>query len=322
MQTQFAPLFSGPFRFEAGFPATCASGAPPTDLRALLTEAGAEVRDTVLHCGALLFRNTTVRDPATFEAAITALTPDLLSYVGGGSPRTNIAGKVFTSTELAAHAPIPAHCEASYLPEMPEFIWFFCKEASERGGGTPIVDMDKVAARLPEEVKERFRALGVLYVINLHGGVGFGKAWKDTYGADDKAEVEAILNAQGVDFEWVADDGLRVLMRQPTERPHPRLNRPVWVNQVVNWHPASLGDKTYARIARVYRDPIAFPKMAFYGDGSEIPVETINALDRALRAEEVLVRLAPGDVLLLDNRRIAHGREPFEGRRSVFVALA
>jgi alpha-ketoglutarate-dependent taurine dioxygenase len=61
---------------------------------------------------------------------------------------------------------------------------------------------------------------------------------------------------------------------------------------------------------------------ARYGDGSEIPIEDLEAVRAAYRASEVASPWQPGDLLMLDNILAMHGRKPFRGERRVLVAMA
>lgn len=282
----------------------------------------ADIEAAIEADGAVLFRGARLNSREAFERVCRALTPSLRDYVGGGSPRTHLGGRVYTSTEYPARASIPLHCEASYLPEMPKRIWFYCQIASAEGGETPIGDMRGVEQRLDQGFVEKLKRDGVLYVSNLHGGQGFGKSWMQAYESDDRAEVEARLKGQGAAYEWRADGGLRVEMRQPAMRTHSRTGQEIWSNQMVNWHPAHLGADHLARLRNVYGDEHNMPKSAFYGDGSPIAIEHVLEVAAVLEDIEVAFPWRAGDVLLLDNECVAHGRRPFSGERAVFVAMS
>lgn len=283
---------------------------------------GDVIADVVARRGAVLFRGADLSSTGAFEAVCRAHTPRLASYVGGGSPRTPVGGAVYTSTEYVAKVSIPLHCEASYLPEMPARIWFFCHTPPGQGGQTPIGDMRRVAARLDPALVERFRRKGLVYVMNMSDGEDFGKSWRQTYETDDRLEAERRVTAQGLDCEWTADGRMRVMMRQDAERPHPATGQPIWVNQAVNWHPAHLGVDRFRGLERIYGAPVNHPKAVVYGDHSPIDVADIVAIQQALAAEEVVFDWQRGDVLLLDNNVMAHGRQPFRGERAIYVALA
>jgi len=282
----------------------------------------ATLREALMVHGAILIRGADPGGPEGFEQVCRALTPELLSYVGGASPRTRLAGKVYTSTEYAAAAHLPLHIEGSYLRQIPRRIWFCCALPSADRGATPLGDMRLVRARLDPALVARFAERDVLYVTNLHDGHGFGKSWQQTYETDDRRVVEAHLAESGETFEWTADGGLRVLARQPGLRAHSVTGEMIWTNQAINWHPAQLGSEMWERMLRAYAEPMAFPKMAFYGDGGSIDLADVAAIGTALAAEEIVFDWRQGDVLVIDNEVIAHGRQPFTGARSIMVALA
>jgi alpha-ketoglutarate-dependent taurine dioxygenase len=297
-------------------------GADAVALARWLRERESEAHSALAESGAILFRETGVRTPQEFEQVCRALTPDLTAYTGGGSPRTRVDGHVYTSTEYAAQLHIPLHCEATYLSRVPKRVWFFCQTPPAAQGETPLGDMRRVRARLPVALVEQFRSRGLLYQMNLSDGRGFGKSWQTTYETNDRAVVEKLLTADGLEFEWHDDGGLRVCMRQPALRPHSRTGEEIWTNQAVNWHPAHLGGEHVQRMQRVFGDERRFPKAVFYGDGGAIAVEDIECVAAALAAEETTFDWRRGDILLVDNEVIAHGRRPFTGERVIHVALA
>lgn len=61
--------------------------------------------------------------------------------------------------------------------------------------------------------------------------------------------------------------------------------------------------------------------LAFFGDGAQIPRATLQGIRAAFDREAVNIDWRPGDVALLDNMRVAHGRRSFTGERRVFTAL-
>ena len=57
------------------------------------------------------------------------------------------------------------------------------------------------------------------------------------------------------------------------------------------------------------------------GDGSPISEDEIAPIYDALEAQEIAFPWHSGDMLLIDNIAVAHGRNPFKGQRDVQVAL-
>jgi hypothetical protein len=63
------------------------------------------------------------------------------------------------------------------------------------------------------------------------------------------------------------------------------------------------------------------PRHVTYGDGKEIAPEDLEHVRATFRRYQVSFPWQPGDVLLLDNMQVAHGRRPFRGQRKVLTAL-
>lgn len=280
------------------------------------------VAAAIAQAGAVLFRETGVRTSAEFGRVCQAHTPTLLPYIGGATPRTSLEGLVYTSTEYAAQASIPLHCEVTYQPIVPHRIWFFCRVAPSDRGETPLGDMRRVRARLPMSLVDEFRERGLVYLTNLRDGPGFGKSWAQSYGSTDRGEVEALIREQGAEWEWRPDGGLVVRMRAPALRRHSVTGEEIWTNQAVNWHPAHFGPAHVHKLRAAFGEESRFPKTVMFGDGGSIPAADIETITAALQAEEHAFAWRQGDILLVDNEMIAHGRRPFTGERAIDVAMA
>lgn len=248
------------------------------------------------------------------------LLPNRLAYVHGNSPRTKVGDNVYTSTEYPAEFTISMHNELSYAHQWPARLLFCCVTAAATGGATPVVDAALWLELLDDEVRERF-ADGVRYTQNLHGGLGLGKSWQETFETGDRDEVNAFLAASHAVSEWRRDGSLRVIQNRPATVHHPRTGAEVWFNQSDQWHPAALGDETAAALAKVMPQE-ELPQSVAFADGSPIPAEyVLQVRDRGLAAA-VDVDWRQGDVLLIDNLLVGHGRRPFTGARRVLVAMS
>jgi len=294
----------------------------PTKLREWISLNRSNVHEQIDEHGAVLLRTGSLKNTEDFQDIVQILTPNLLQYTGGGSPRTKIEGSIYTSTEYVSQVHIPLHCEMSYTASIPRYINFFCQKKAETGGSTPIGTLNAIEENLPANLVELFRTKGVRYTTFLNNGRGFGKSWQQTYETEDKDEVSQLLSGEdGLKFEWL-DDGLFVERTQPSHRKHSRTGEDLWYNQAVNWHPAHLGVSQYEKLLKVFGEPDKMPKMVSFGDGSPIDYEHILAINEACEKSEELFEWENGDLLLLDNERVAHGRHSFEGERSVLVAMA
>lgn len=280
------------------------------------------LRDLAVRHGAVFLRDCPIQGPDDFEAACRAVTPDLLDYTGGGSLRRRILGKVYNSTEFSADQAILQHLEASYFPDIPSFVWFHCDVPAATGGETPVCDMAAVLRALDPSLVARFVRYGIRYQYNLHAGRGFGRGWPEAFETDDRGTVEAWLSERGMRWTWDADGTLRAEWSLPALRTHPVTGVEVWGNGAANWHPAQFGPQTRAAMRKIYGEESRFPINAQFGDGSTIPDEDILAVIGVLNGLEQAFPWGKGDVMLCDNRRMAHGRRPFTGQRRVLVVMA
>ncbi|WP_431930520.1 TauD/TfdA family dioxygenase [Micromonospora sp. RP3T] len=258
--------------------------------------------------------------PDELPGVLDELLPDRLAYVHGNSPRTKVGQNVYTSTEYPPEFTISMHNELSYGHAWPSRLLFFCETAPETGGATPVVDGERWLESLDDDVRDAF-AGGVRYTQNLHSGRGLGKSWQDTFETDDRDAIEGFLGDSEAEWEWRKDGSLRVIQRRPATTEHPITGTRVWFNQADQWHAAGLGSETAAALARVIPAD-ELPQSVTFADGSPIPDTYVEQVrDRGLELA-VDVDWHAGDVLLIDNVLVGHGRRPFTGKRRVLVAMS
>ncbi|WP_211244264.1 TauD/TfdA family dioxygenase [Actinospica robiniae] len=267
---------------------------------------------------ALVFRQFEV-STEQLGAVLDLMLPNRLAYVHGNSPRTKVGRNVYTSTEYPAEFTISMHNELSYAAAWPSRLAFYCERAAASGGATPVVDAARWLEELDPQVREAY-AGGVRYQQNLHGGAGLGKSWQDTFETVDRDEVEAFLSESGAEWKWIGN-GVRISQIRPSTARHPVTGTEVWFNQSDQWHPAALGDETALALAKVMPAE-ELPQSVTFADGSPIPAEyVLQVRDRGLAAA-VDVDWHAGDLLLIDNVLVGHGRRPYAGERRVLVAMS
>ncbi len=268
---------------------------------------------------ALVWRGFSV-SPEEFEELLPLLLPQRWAYRHGNSPRTKVGDNVYTSTEYPPQYTISMHNELSYARNWPTRLLFYCQQAPQTGGETPVVDGTAWLSALDPEVREAF-ADGVRYRQNLHDGHGFGKSWQQTFETDSRAEVEAFLDDTGAEWEWRVDGTLHIEQYGPATLRDERTGEVVWFNQADQWHVAGLGDETAAALAAIMAEE-DMPQSVVFADGSPIPAEYVHQVRERGLAEAVDVGWEAGDLMLIDNVLVGHGRRPFTGPRRVLVAMS
>jgi alpha-ketoglutarate-dependent taurine dioxygenase len=314
-----------PRRHDAGFPVLIEPGVIQRLDRSIgklipwLREYHDWFETHLLQNGALLFRGFGLKTPKDFEAFVQATNAPLLSYIEGNSPRDHVTGNVYTSTTYPAEYAISLHNELSYAHSWPSKLFFFCCVAPDSGGETPIADCKRVLAQLDSRVRNIFVEKQVKYIQNMHGGYGLGKSWQRTFETNDRQSVEEYCRRGDVKYHWSQDGGLRTTQIRPAIREHPKTGDVTWFNQADQWHPSNLDEETRNALLKLSEEEL--PLNCVFGDGSPIDDSHLDHIREIMWAEAVANKWEQGDVLVIDNMLVAHGRMPYRGRRQILVAM-
>lgn len=268
--------------------------------------------------GGLLFRGFNLNGLTDFDEFLAATKVELMHYLESATPRTALKDRIYTSTEYPPSQSIALHNELSTSTTFPMKIWFLCIEPAEEGGETPIADVRKVFARLDPVIRDRFMQKGWMLVRNY--GEGFGIPWQTSFHTSEKSVVEEYCCAGNIEFEWKPDDQLRTRQVRTAVARHPHTGELVWFNHVAFWHISSLEANVREAMSATFREE-DLPYNTYYGDGSPIEDSVVGELREAYRQEQIVFPWQKGDLLMLDNMLVAHGRNPFAGRRKILAAM-
>lgn len=303
------------------FPLALASNkanAPLAEILSTLTLHRDELLEQLSIHGAILFRGFPLLTAEDFDQFISAFHLPNFTYSESlsNAVRTNRTEKVFTANEAPASVSIFLHHEMAQTPVYPSKLFFFCEQAADSGGATPLCRSDILLDKL-EGADPKFVALcerlGVRYSNTMpeldDAESGQGRSWHSTLSAESEAAAESKLKELGYEWEWLGNGNLKV-----TSPVLPAVKvfadgRKVFFNQLI-------------AAFRGWKDSRNEKSRAItFGDGSEISQEsmaTAIALSDELSFD---VPWQTGDVALVDNYLVMHGRRPFEGQRRVLASL-
>lgn len=307
--------------FGEPFPAVLACRTPDADAeaaRAWAAEHRGELDAASARHGAVLFRGLPLRGAEDFDAFVRGFDYPNFPYDQSlsNAVRVNLTPRVFTANEAPPSATIELHHEMAQTPRYPHKLFFFCETPAERGGATSLCRSDWLLERLREETPDFVRdceAKGLRYTHVLppddDPASGLGRSWRSTFRAAGREEAEARMRRLGYAWEWLPDGCLRATTPALPAVREIAPGRRSFFNQLI--------------AAFAWRDERNDPARTLtHGDGS--PVDAEAAAHAARRADELSVDVAwrPGDVVLVDNLVVMHGRRSFEGRRRVLASLA
>jgi alpha-ketoglutarate-dependent taurine dioxygenase len=267
--------------------------------------------------GAIMFRGFHVNSPSKLGELIKSISGEPLEYTERSSPRHEVSGHVYTSTDYPPDKSIFPHNEQSYNLHFIMKIFFCCLRRAEQGGETPVVNCRKVFGRIDPKIRERFMEKKYMYVRNFREN--FGLSWQTAFQTTDRAQVADYCRENEIEFEWVGDRLRTRQVREPVAR-HPRTGEAVWFNHLTFFHVSTLEPEVRDLLLSQF-EADEMPNNTFYGDGSPIEPSVLDELRGAYLSEKVIFPWQEGDVMMLDNMLTAHGREPFVGERQVIVGM-
>lgn len=263
--------------------------------------------DTFHAYGAVLIRGLDL-DRAGFVGFTETFLSSFMEYVGGANnDRGSAYGKsetVLTVTGGAvAKKAIPLHGEMFYTEPRPATLFFCCMTPAAENGQTTICDGVALWQALPEDIRAVFRERRLKY-----RRIYTDDAWKKVYRTDDLDEVRQICAGSGVQLT-VSEDGVIETVHVCdawVETPA----GPAFINSVLVW------------AAREYIAGIQDSKLRFEND-EELPLDMLYKINEIAEAVTQNIDWTPGNVAIVDNRRVMHGRRAYEDdSRDIIMRLS
>ncbi|MGV9340862.1 TauD/TfdA family dioxygenase [Streptomyces sp. NPDC003688] len=291
----------------------------PADVTSWAAQYREVLRTQVTEHGALLIRGLGLRDTEQVGAVLSRLTGGLLTERESFAPRQEFGPGLYSSTTWPANQPMCMHHELSYTLEPPGLMLFACLTAPEQGGATAVADATEILRALPADVTERFEREGWLLTRSYNDEIG--ATLEESFGTADRAEIERYCRAHAIDFTWQPDGSLRTAQRRPAVVRHPVTGARCWFNQIAFLNEWTLAPEVREYLVDEYGED-GLPFNTRFGDGSPIGEDVVQVLNDTYEKHTRREPWQAGDLLLVDNIRTAHSREPFTGDRQVLVGMA
>jgi len=295
------PLFSS-------FGALVRPAASAGSLRALCDVSPADFRSLIFRSGVVLFRGFDA-DLAAFTALTKHVNTAPLEHTIRYSRKT-VGDDDTIVAALPGRHHIALHGEMYYMPRHPDLLWFMCQTAPTQGGETTLCNGARFLEALPSATREAFEGRKIRY---RH--VRKEADWQRGFGVQTADEVLARLRERwGVEPERAKVDGdgnlsfdviVDAIVRSKDG------TRRAFVNALCTMRDYFAGARDASLLPPTMSIRVAWE------DGSPIAADMLAEIDRIGEGASDLVSWRPGDVVVIDNSWVLHGRRPFEGTREL-----
>ncbi len=182
-----------------------------------------------------------------------------------------------------------------------------------------MADSSAVLGALPAGLVQRFEREGWMLIRNYNEDIG--ASVEEAFGTADRGAVERYCRANATEFEWQPDGGLRTWQRRSAVVRHPVTGQRCWFNQIAFLNERTIDPEVREYLVDVYGQD-GLPFTTLFGDGDPVGEDIVQLLNQTYEARTMREPWQSGDLLLVDNVRTAHSREPYEGARDVLAGLA
>jgi alpha-ketoglutarate-dependent taurine dioxygenase len=292
---------------------------PTGDAPSWAAEHRHALRAVVADHGSVLVRGLGLHAATDVGAVFQRLATGLMAETEAFAARETYSDGVYSSSKWPANQPMCMHHELSYTLEFPGLMMFACLSPPSDGGATAVADSVAVLDALPAELVERFEREGWLLTRSYNDEIGASMA--EAFGTEDRAAVESYCRANAIEFEWQADGGLRTRQRRSAVVRHPVTGERCWFNQIAFLSEWTMAPEVREYLVEIYGEE-GLPFNTRFGNDDPVGEDVVQLINEVYDANTAREPWQAGDLLLVDNVRTSHSREPFEGPREVIVAMA
>ncbi len=289
----------------------------PENAAQWLSQFRTELEPILLKWGAVLLRNFR-SDLDTFSRIAPVLSPLEQPYTGGNTTREQVQDGVYTASSLPSSLSIPQHHEMMISTSWPMKLGFYCETPPEQGGETPLLSSRWFMEHVPRGLVDGFDARGgVTYVRRFSPDMPL-RSLEDTFGTNDKSELEAICDRVRIELEWHGQERVTLRQTRPAFQRHPKSFVRAFVATPHIWHPSCWRRQLEQALGEPPREQYMEIE---YADGTPVEPSVAEELSQFYETSKQSIPWQVGDVLVVENLLVSHGRNPYTGHRRILACL-
>lgn len=217
----------------------------------------------------------------------------------------------------AGTGPVGLHCENGNSPFWPELCWFYCEREPSLGSQTTICDGYLVYDNLNPEARDAFAAQDIVYSRRVPEDLWKTYALHALAGQEDGPKH---LDQVTIEHLWnlmSAKEGSNITLNEDRSI-HYRFRTPAVRQSAISGAARLAFANSIFGPSYNYETPVIS-----FADGTPIPVDLLAEVDAVCDRHTHEVGWHTGDVVLIDNTRVMHGRRRIEDTgRVIYNALS
>ncbi|MEH2334028.1 TauD/TfdA family dioxygenase [Nostoc sp.] len=247
--------------------------------------------------GILLFRGFDV-DTGIFKEFTNLLSIDFINYAGGAFSRRVINGDETLLSVNDFKSEIKLHGEMYYQQNIPLMLWFFCANPPLEDGETTVCDGRHFFNEISSSTKELFRKNKLKFTVRISK-----EDWQKKYQTNNLNTLEEMCQKNNTHLTVNDDQSILLEYIFSAIIPSRCGKYQVFINSLLPTKQLS-------------------PKILKFEDDSEIPEEVVSELNEIAEKITTEISWQKGDILMIDNTRILHGRRAFaDDQRDIYIRL-
>ncbi|MBW4646263.1 MAG: TauD/TfdA family dioxygenase [Goleter apudmare HA4340-LM2] len=247
--------------------------------------------------GVLLFRGFET-NAEIFKEFSNLLSTDFIDYTGGAFTRRVINGDKTLLSVNDYQFEIKLHGEMYYQQNIPLLLWFYCAHPASKAGETTVCDGKQFFTEISSSTKELFSKKKLKFSVNIPQD-----EWHKKYQTDDLHKLEEMCRNNNTHLKINEDNSIVLEYICPAIIPSRCGKYQVFINSLLPTKQLS-------------------PKILNFDDDSEIPEDVVAELNEIAERITTNISWQKGDILMIDNTRIMHGRRAFtDEKRDIYIRL-
>ncbi|GAX41843.1 taurine catabolism dioxygenase TauD/TfdA [Tolypothrix sp. NIES-4075] len=247
--------------------------------------------------GVLLFRGFEA-NADIFKEFSNLLSTDFINYAGGAFARRVINGDNTLLSVNDYQFEIKLHGEMYYQKNIPLLVWFFCANPASQNGETTVCDGRQFFHEISSSTKELFRKKKLKFTVCMNKD-----EWRKKYQTDDLNKLGEMCKSNNTYLKVNENQSIVLEYVCPAIIPSRCGKYQVFINSLLPTKQLN-------------------PEVLIFDDNSEIPDDVVSELNEIAERLTTEISWAKGDILMIDNTRILHGRRAFsDEKRDIYIRL-